>query len=93
MVRAPWLDLLSALWGGTAIYPAPPASRQRRRAQLEEAVALFSFYSSCGEHQAWLDKQVAMLSTLQLQAHNWEATQLKYKVHCGPMWGRQAGGD
>ncbi|XP_058521995.1 spectrin beta chain, non-erythrocytic 5 [Ochotona princeps] len=50
-----------------------------RRARLEEAVALFGFYSSCGEHQAWLDKQVAVLSTLQLQAHNWEATQLKYK--------------
>ncbi|XP_040854019.1 spectrin beta chain, non-erythrocytic 5-like [Ochotona curzoniae] len=55
------------------------ALAERRRARLEEAVALFSFYSSCGEHQAWLDKQVAMLSTLQLQAHNWEATQLKYK--------------
>ncbi|ERE70802.1 spectrin beta chain, brain 4-like protein [Cricetulus griseus] len=47
------------------------------RARLEEAVALFSFYSSCRELQSWLEEQTALLQTLQPQGDNLEVTQLK----------------
>ncbi|XP_029391606.1 LOW QUALITY PROTEIN: spectrin beta chain, non-erythrocytic 5 [Mus pahari] len=49
------------------------------RTQLEESVALFSFYNSCRELQSWLEKQTALLQTLQPQGDNLEVTQLKYE--------------
>ena len=58
------------------------ACPQRRRAQLEGAVALFGFYGSCGELQSWLTKQTTLLQTLQPEANNLEVTQLKYEVPC-----------
>ncbi|XP_062061690.1 spectrin beta chain, non-erythrocytic 5 [Lepus europaeus] len=56
------------------------ALAERHRARLEEAVALFGFYSSCREHRAWLQEQVALFSTLQPGAHDMEATQLRYET-------------
>ncbi|XP_042798196.1 spectrin beta chain, non-erythrocytic 5 [Panthera leo] len=52
---------------------------KHRRAHLEEAVALFGFYDSCGELQSWLENQTALLQMLQPQADDLEATRLKYK--------------
>ncbi|CAO2579266.1 Spectrin beta chain, non-erythrocytic 5, partial [Lemmus lemmus] len=47
------------------------------RARLEEAVALFSFYSSCRELQSWLEEQTSLFRTLQPNGDNLEVTQLK----------------
>nr|XP_048315627.1 spectrin beta chain, non-erythrocytic 5 [Myodes glareolus] len=47
------------------------------RARLEEAVALFSFYSSCRELQSWLEEQTSLFRTLQPPGDNLEALQLK----------------
>ncbi|OWK09720.1 hypothetical protein Celaphus_00006342, partial [Cervus elaphus hippelaphus] len=55
------------------------AALLRRRAQLEEVVALFGFYGSCGELQSWLTKQTTLLQTLQPKANNLEVMQLKYE--------------
>uniref|UniRef100_A0A8C6D7R2 Spectrin beta, non-erythrocytic 5 n=1 Tax=Moschus moschiferus TaxID=68415 RepID=A0A8C6D7R2_MOSMO len=55
------------------------AQAERRRAQLEEAVALFGFYGSCGELQSWLTKQTMLLQMLQPEANNLEVMQLKYE--------------
>ncbi|CAN0540377.1 unnamed protein product [Rangifer tarandus platyrhynchus] len=60
-------------------YEGLRAQAERRRAQLEEAVALFGFYSSCGELQSWLAKQTTLLQTLQPKANNLEVMQLKYE--------------
>lgn len=53
---------------------------QLHRARLEEAVALFSFSSSCRELQSWLEEQTSLLRTLQPQGDNLEAAQLKCEV-------------
>ncbi|XP_058149963.1 spectrin beta chain, non-erythrocytic 5 [Dasypus novemcinctus] len=55
------------------------ALAELRRARLEEAVALFAFCSSCGELQAWLEHQTKLFQTLQPQADDLVATQLKYE--------------
>ncbi|XP_049479925.1 spectrin beta chain, non-erythrocytic 5-like [Panthera uncia] len=60
-------------------YEGLGALAKHRRAQLEEAVALFGFYDSCGELQSWLENQTALLQMLQPQADDLEATRLKYK--------------
>ncbi|XP_061286842.1 spectrin beta chain, non-erythrocytic 5 isoform X2 [Bos javanicus] len=60
-------------------YEGLRAQAERRRAQLEEAVALFDFYGSCGELQSWLTKQTTLLQMLQPEANNLEVMQLKYE--------------
>uniref|UniRef100_A0A8C2VDR6 Uncharacterized protein n=1 Tax=Chinchilla lanigera TaxID=34839 RepID=A0A8C2VDR6_CHILA len=50
-----------------------------RRARLEEAVALFGFYSSCGELQSWLEEQTALFQSLQPQSDNLDIMQLRYE--------------
>ncbi|XP_055291885.1 spectrin beta chain, non-erythrocytic 5 [Moschus berezovskii] len=60
-------------------YEGLRAQAERRRAQLEEAVALFGFYGSCGELQSWLTKQTMLLQMLQPEANNLEVMQLKYE--------------
>uniref|UniRef100_A0A452DXD2 Spectrin beta, non-erythrocytic 5 n=1 Tax=Capra hircus TaxID=9925 RepID=A0A452DXD2_CAPHI len=60
-------------------YEGLRAQAERRRAQLEEAVALFGFYGSCGELQSWLTKQTTLLQTLQPEANNLEVMQLKHE--------------
>ncbi|XP_069348326.1 spectrin beta chain, non-erythrocytic 5 [Eulemur rufifrons] len=60
-------------------YEGLRALAELRRARLEETVALFGFYSSCGELQSWLEKQTALLQTLQPQADTLEVVQLKYE--------------
>ncbi|KAF4017333.1 hypothetical protein G4228_009075 [Cervus hanglu yarkandensis] len=60
-------------------YEGLRAQAERRRAQLEEVVALFGFYGSCGELQSWLTKQTTLLQTLQPKANNLEVMQLKYE--------------
>uniref|UniRef100_A0A671DN44 Spectrin beta, non-erythrocytic 5 n=1 Tax=Rhinolophus ferrumequinum TaxID=59479 RepID=A0A671DN44_RHIFE len=55
------------------------ALAERRRALLEEAVALFGFDGSCEELQFWLEDQTALLQTLQLQADTLEVMQLKFE--------------
>ncbi|XP_049989135.1 spectrin beta chain, non-erythrocytic 5 [Alexandromys fortis] len=47
------------------------------RARLEEAVALFSFYSSCRELQSWLEEQTSLFRTLQPKGDNLEVAQFK----------------
>ncbi|EHH63003.1 hypothetical protein EGM_15887 [Macaca fascicularis] len=54
-------------------------SLQRRRTGLEEAMALFSFCSSCRDLQLWLEKHTALLQRVQPQADILEVTQLKYE--------------
>ena len=74
---------LSVAWQALALTPASGlACPQRRRAQLEGAVALFGFYGLYGELQSWLTKQTTLLQTLQPEANNLEVTQLKYEVRC-----------
>uniref|UniRef100_A0A8D0S447 Calponin-homology (CH) domain-containing protein n=1 Tax=Sus scrofa TaxID=9823 RepID=A0A8D0S447_PIG len=60
-------------------YEALRALAEHRRTQLEEAVALFSFYGLCRELQSWLADQTALFQTLQPQADNLEVMQLKYE--------------
>ncbi|KAI4583108.1 hypothetical protein MJG53_008321 [Ovis ammon polii x Ovis aries] len=60
-------------------YEGLRAQAERRRARLEEAVALFGFYGSCGELQSWLTKQTTLLQTLQPEANNLEVMQLKHE--------------
>ncbi|XP_043327488.1 spectrin beta chain, non-erythrocytic 5 [Cervus canadensis] len=60
-------------------YEGLRAQAERRRAQLEEVVALFGFYGLCGELQSWLTKQTTLLQTLQPKANNLEVMQLKYE--------------
>ncbi|KAF5925525.1 hypothetical protein HPG69_001972 [Diceros bicornis minor] len=60
-------------------YEALRALAEHRRARLEEAVALFGFYGSCGELQSWLENQTALFLTLQPQADNVEVMQLRYE--------------
>ncbi|KAM5235434.1 spectrin beta chain, non-erythrocytic 5 [Ctenodactylus gundi] len=60
-------------------YKSLRALTELRRAQLEEAVVLFGFYSSCGGLRAWLQEQTMLFQMLQPQAINLESTQLKYK--------------
>ncbi|KAL1785833.1 spectrin beta chain, non-erythrocytic 5 [Sigmodon hispidus] len=67
--QAHWSQKYENLW----------ALAKLHRAQLEEAVALFSFYSSCGELQTWLEEQTALFQTLQPQGDNIDITQLKYE--------------
>ncbi|KAM9646114.1 spectrin beta chain, non-erythrocytic 5 [Trichechus inunguis] len=55
------------------------ALAEHRRALLEEAVALSGFYSSCGDLLSWLEDQTALFQTLQPQADNLVAVQLKYE--------------
>ncbi|KAM6181713.1 LOW QUALITY PROTEIN: spectrin beta chain, non-erythrocytic 5 [Erethizon dorsatum] len=60
-------------------YESLQALAECRRAGLEEAVALFGFYSSCGELQSWLEEQTALFQSLQPQADNLEVMQLRYE--------------
>ncbi|KAL4696038.1 hypothetical protein H8957_001690 [Semnopithecus entellus] len=60
-------------------YESVRALAERRRARLEEAVALFSFCSSCRDLQLWLEKHTALLQRVQPQADIPEVTQLKYE--------------
>ncbi|KAF6133107.1 spectrin beta, non-erythrocytic 5 [Phyllostomus discolor] len=53
------------------------ALAEHHRARLEEAVALFGFCGSCVGLRSWLEKQTALLHTLQPQADTLEAVQLK----------------
>ncbi|XP_038597006.1 spectrin beta chain, non-erythrocytic 5 [Tachyglossus aculeatus] len=55
------------------------ALAESRRARLREMVALFHFYSSCGELQSWLDDQALLFQTLQPQADNVEVVRHKYE--------------
>lgn len=43
-------------------------------------MALFGFYSSCGELQSWLEEQTVLLQMLQPHTNNLEIMQSKYKV-------------
>lgn len=43
-------------------------------------MALFGFYGSCEEFKSWLEKQTALLRTLQPQADNLDVMQLKFEV-------------
>lgn len=43
-------------------------------------MALSGLYSSCRDLQSWLENQTSLFQTLQPQADNLEATQLKYEV-------------
>uniref|UniRef100_G3TAJ4 Calponin-homology (CH) domain-containing protein n=1 Tax=Loxodonta africana TaxID=9785 RepID=G3TAJ4_LOXAF len=52
---------------------------EHRRAQLEEAVALFGFYSSCEDLLSWLEDQRGLFRTLRPQANNLVVAQLKYE--------------
>ncbi|XP_069861789.1 spectrin beta chain, non-erythrocytic 5 [Dipodomys merriami] len=52
---------------------------ERRRTQLEEAVAMFGFCSSYGELRSWVEKQAALLGTLHPRGDNLEAMQRKYE--------------
>ncbi|XP_021581618.2 spectrin beta chain, non-erythrocytic 5 isoform X1 [Ictidomys tridecemlineatus] len=60
-------------------YESLRALAELRRAWLEEAVALFGFYHSCGELQSWLEEQTVLFQMLQPQANNLEIMQSKYK--------------
>uniref|UniRef100_H0XEK4 Spectrin beta, non-erythrocytic 5 n=1 Tax=Otolemur garnettii TaxID=30611 RepID=H0XEK4_OTOGA len=60
-------------------YEGLRALAELRKAQLEEKVALFGFYSSCVELQSWLEEQTVLFQTLQPQADNLEVMQFKYK--------------
>ncbi|XP_032336758.1 spectrin beta chain, non-erythrocytic 5 [Camelus ferus] len=60
-------------------YEGLRALAEHRRARLEEVVALFGFYGSCGELQSWLETQTAQFRTLRPQADNLEVMQLKYE--------------
>ncbi|XP_006831957.1 PREDICTED: spectrin beta chain, non-erythrocytic 5 [Chrysochloris asiatica] len=60
-------------------YEGLQALMKHRRAGLEEAVALFGFYSSCGEVLSWLEDQTALIQMLQPQANNLEIMKLKYE--------------
>ncbi|XP_037360039.1 spectrin beta chain, non-erythrocytic 5 [Talpa occidentalis] len=60
-------------------YEALRALAELRQAQLQEAVALFDFSDLCGELQSWLENQTLLLQTVQPQADNLEAMQLKYE--------------
>ncbi|XP_031791592.1 spectrin beta chain, non-erythrocytic 5 [Piliocolobus tephrosceles] len=60
-------------------YESVRALAERRRARLEEAMALFSFCSSCRDLQLWLEKHTALLQRVQPQADILEVTQLKYE--------------
>uniref|UniRef100_A0A8C5UMU9 Spectrin beta, non-erythrocytic 5 n=1 Tax=Microcebus murinus TaxID=30608 RepID=A0A8C5UMU9_MICMU len=60
-------------------YEGLRALAELRRARLEETVALFGFYSSCGELQSWLEEQKALFQTPWPQADNLEVAQLKYE--------------
>lgn len=66
--------------GALSLHPDLGLPLQLHRARLEEAVALFSFYSSCRELQSWLEEQTSLLRTLQPQGDNLEAAQLKCEV-------------
>ncbi|KAM7327506.1 hypothetical protein ACRRTK_013873 [Alexandromys fortis] len=55
------------------------------RARLEEAVALFSFYSSCRELQSWLEEQTSLFRTLQPKGDNLEVAQFKCEA-LRPQW-------
>lgn len=73
--------VLNAQWGALTLTPASRlASPQRRRALLEEAVALFGFDGLCEKLRFWLEDQTALLQTLQLQADTLEVMQLKFEV-------------
>uniref|UniRef100_A0A2K5EHS7 Spectrin beta, non-erythrocytic 5 n=1 Tax=Aotus nancymaae TaxID=37293 RepID=A0A2K5EHS7_AOTNA len=60
-------------------YESLRALAELRRAQLEEAMALFGFCSSCGELQSWLEEQTTLLQRMQPQVDSLEVTQLKYE--------------
>ncbi|XP_077655910.1 LOW QUALITY PROTEIN: spectrin beta chain, non-erythrocytic 5 [Urocitellus parryii] len=60
-------------------YESLRALAELRRARLEEAVALFGFYHSCGELQSWLEEQTVLFQMLQPQANDLEIMQSKYK--------------
>ncbi|XP_078189296.1 spectrin beta chain, non-erythrocytic 5 [Callithrix jacchus] len=60
-------------------YESLRALAELRRAQLEEAMALFGFCSSCEELQSWLEEQTALLQRMQPQVDSVEVTQLKYE--------------
>ncbi|KAM5175969.1 spectrin beta chain, non-erythrocytic 5 [Callospermophilus lateralis] len=60
-------------------YESLRALAELRRARLEEAVALFGFYHSCGELQSWLEEQTVLFRMLQPQANDLEIMQSKYK--------------
>ncbi|XP_032107131.1 spectrin beta chain, non-erythrocytic 5 [Sapajus apella] len=60
-------------------YESLRALAEVRRAQLEEAMALFGFCSSCGELRSWLEEQIALLQRMQPQVDSLEVTQLKYE--------------
>ncbi|XP_076983663.1 spectrin beta chain, non-erythrocytic 5 [Tamandua tetradactyla] len=55
------------------------ALAELRRAQLEEAVALFTFSTACAELQSWLEDQAVLFQMLQPQAGSLVAAQLKYE--------------
>ncbi|XP_064148191.1 spectrin beta chain, non-erythrocytic 5 isoform X4 [Loxodonta africana] len=60
-------------------YEGLRALAEHRRAQLEEAVALFGFYSSCEDLLSWLEDQRGLFRTLRPQANNLVVAQLKYE--------------
>ncbi|XP_023568382.1 spectrin beta chain, non-erythrocytic 5 [Octodon degus] len=60
-------------------YEGLRALAECRKAKLEEAVALFGFFSSCGELQSRLEEQAALFQLMQPQADNLEAMQLRYE--------------